>query len=116
MKLTLSTRMHTIMREITRRKVKQSRWSIGAHYAEALRRYLAHQKPPKRIERISRAQIVIEVPDDMQELRLQVERLAIARQQSEQVILEEAIKEYTDNPENYCGKTFYQTLPKKEYL
>ena len=116
MKFTLSIRLHTTMREIARRKAKQTGFALGAHYAEALRRYIAQHKIPKRIEKVSRDQVILEVPDDMPELREQLERLAIARQQSVHVILEEAIQEYVDAPENYCGKTFYSTLPKKEYI
>lgn len=116
MKLTLSTRLHSIMREITRRKAKQSRWSLGAHYHEAIRRYLAAHKLPKRIEKSTRAQIIIQVPDTMTEFREQLMHHAVRRQQPEHVIIEEAIQEYIDNPENYCGETFYRTLPKKEYI
>ena len=116
MKFTLSTRLHTTMREIARRKAKQTGYALGAHYAEAFRRYIQSHKIPKRIEKVSRDQVILEVPDDMLQLREQISRLAIARQQSEQVLIEEALAAYTNEPENYLGETFYRTLPKKEYI
>lgn len=115
MKITLDQNLHRQMKELSRRKKKETGMTIGGFYAEALRRFIEAQKVPKKVERIIRKQFRFDVPAEMPEMIDACIMLARKRKVSVSVVIEEALSEYLSIPENYLGDRFYRGI-KKEYF
>lgn len=115
MKLTIDQNLHRQMKELSRRKKKETGMMIGAFYAEALRQFAERQKIPKHVEVINRKQFRFEVPEDIEDILSDFQLLAWKRRVSISAVIEEAVSEYLSKPEHYLGDRFIKSLKKEFY-
>jgi len=101
-RLTIDHQLHTYLREIARRRRKQ----VGAVYVEVMQRYLHRNRVPKQVDKITRKPFTFQTPEDFALLFNEVRIHAAKRQQFPVVVLEEAIREWIGEPEQYLGKNF----------
>lgn len=115
MKLTINQNLHIQMKELSRRKKRQTGLTIGGFYGEAIVRYVNKERIPKKVEKITRKQYRFDVPKEIPEAITACGMIARKRKVALSVVLEEAIEEYLAIPENYLGEKFYKKI-KKEYF
>ncbi len=103
-KINLDNRLHAMIREVSKRK----RQHISEPYLDALSDYLEIERIPKQVEKIRRNSIRIPVSKEFKEKVSALRKIAVKKQQSLAVVVEEALKLYLEKPENYLGKNFYE--------
>jgi hypothetical protein len=113
----LSRWLHEYMRELSRRKRLESKMFIEDHYRKALKEYLRDLENPKRILKRQRMAVRIQCKTTDLDLIDHASRIAYKEERPLARIIEEAVKQYIDKPENYLGKTYKEENPNEyEFL
>jgi len=110
--LTIDENFHAYMRELARRRKCQ----IGALYMDVMRWYLRKNKTPKRVEKAKRMSVTMQVTEEYDTLMEDIRLHAVKRKQFPVVVLEEAIAQWLNEPEQYVGQRFDQEFNKSEYV
>lgn len=114
MKITIDQNLHTRMKELSRRRKRETGLTIGGFYAEAFSKFLERNKVPKKVEVINRRQFRFDMPIGVEDALKDLQVLAWRDRVSLNVMLERAVTDYLDRPENYLGDNFNKTI-KKEF-
>ena len=113
MKLTIDQNLHKQMKEVSRRRKRETGLTIGGFYAEALKEFHDKQRVPKKVEVINRRQFRFDVPIGIESILSDFQLLAWKQRVTLSVILEQAISEYLAKPENYLGDRFIKSIQKE---
>ncbi len=95
------------MREVWKRKRSPSK-PLAEFYLEAFKGYLQTHKVPKQLTVYERTDTRLMIPEHEKETLTNLEKIARKREVPVAVVIEEALSEYCDKPENYLGKGFYE--------
>ena len=115
MKVTIDQNLHKQMKELSRRRKRETGLTIGGFYAEALKEFHDKQRVPKKVEVINRRQFRFDVPIGVENILSDFQLIAWKQRVPLSVILEQAIAEYLAKPENYLGGKFNKSIPKEFY-
>jgi len=110
--ITIDQNLHAYLRELARRRKCQ----IGAVYMEVLRWYVKKNKTPKRVDKTERIPVTMQVTAEFDSLMEDVRLHAVKRKQFPVVVLEEAIAQWLNEPEQYVGQRFDEEFNKSEYV
>lgn len=115
MKITIDQNLHKQMKEVSRRRKRETGLTIGGFYAQALQQFHEKQRVPKKVEVINRRQFRFDVPIGLEDILQDFQLLAWKQRVSLSAILEQAIAEYLAKPENYLGDRFMKSIQKEFY-
>lgn len=114
------TELQRRMREIWMRKRdiaamnSHQRKPLADFYLDAFHAYLETHKVPKQIPIYDRSETRLTIPETEKKTLENLERIAAKREVSIAVVLEEALSEFCDRPENYLGKEFYKSFKQRK--
>jgi hypothetical protein len=105
--------LHVAMKELARRKHKQTNWFIDGFYKQALREFLTTIDVPKRMIKLDRARVKLQMDAETISMLDDCARIAYKQERPVASILEQAIDAYLSKPENYLGEAFNAAHPDK---
>jgi hypothetical protein len=107
--ITCDTEQQKLMREIWlwKRHSQRNKQYLGDYYADAFAEYLIKHRVPKTVPKITRQKTRVHLSPSAKTDLESLGKIARKRKQSKSVIIEEAIQEYLDKPENFLGSQEY---------
>jgi hypothetical protein len=105
-KLYLDNQLTQLMRKLwlfKRQGSSTEMVNMGDHYARAFAEFLDRNRIPKVVSKKSRITTRIALPESAIENLEGIRKIAIKRNQSISLIIEEALTEYLNKPENYLS-------------